>query len=285
MRSANQVRSHLSDLYIRLAETSESPNLDAQVLLGHVLSRSRAWVLAHPEASLSAEQEVVLEALAAQLELGVPLPYVIGHWEFYGLDFVLTAATLIPRPETELLVEQAGAWLQENPHKRRAVDVGTGSGCIAITLAVKVPDLVVLATDTSLEALKVARENARRHQVPNRVQVVQMDLLSGAGTEFDLICANLPYIPTQTLRGLRVYGKEPELALDGGPTGLELIHRLLQNGNERLSVGGLMLLEIEATQAEAVKDLIEQAFPESTVNVCSDLAGRDRLVTIRKPSD
>lgn len=285
MRSANRVRSHLSDLSMCLAQVSETPNLDTQVLLSHVLSRSRAWVLAHPEASLSPEQEVLLEALAAQLERGIPLPYVIGHREFYGLDFVLTPATLIPRPETELLVEQALAWLQENPHKRWAVDVGTGSGCIAVTLAAKVPDLVILATDTSLEALKVARENARRHQVPNRVQVVQMDLLSATQAAFDLICANLPYIPTQTLRGLRVYGKEPELALDGGPTGLDLIHKLLHSSNQRLSMGGLMLLEIEATQAEAVQGLVEEAFPEGALSVLPDLAGRDRLAAIQKAPD
>jgi release factor glutamine methyltransferase len=280
-----KIEGFLFRLYIRLAEVSETPNLDAQVLLSHVLNKSRAWILAHPEASLSTEQEVLLEGLAAQLERGVPLPYAIGHWEFFGLDFVLTPATLIPRPETELLVEQALAWLQENPHRRWAVDVGTGSGCIAVTLAAKVTDLVVLATDTSREALKVAQENARRYRVANRVQLVQMDLLSATQATFDLVCANLPYIPTQTLRGLRVYGKEPELALDGGPMGLGLIHRLLDSGNQRLSMGGLMLLEIEATQAEPVKAFIEGAFPEGAVSVFPDLAGRDRLVAIRKPSE
>ncbi|MEJ2263876.1 MAG: peptide chain release factor N(5)-glutamine methyltransferase [Anaerolineales bacterium] len=280
-----KIEDFLSGLYIRLAEVSETPKLDAQVLLSHVLSKSRAWVLAHPEASLSAEQEELLDALVAQSTHGVPLPYVIGHWEFYGLDFVVTPATLIPRPETELLVERALSWLQERPQRHRAVDVGTGSGCIAVTLAAKMTRLVVLATDSSREALKVAQENAQRHGVASRVQIAQMDLLSATRATFDLVCANLPYIPTQTLRGLRVYGKEPGLALDGGPTGLDLIRKLLQSGKGRLSVGGLMLLEIEATQAGAVKDLIEESFPEGVVNILPDLAGRDRLVTIRKPSD
>jgi release factor glutamine methyltransferase len=279
-----KIEDSLSRLYIRLAEVSEAPKLDAQVLLSHVLSKSRAWVLAHPEAGLSAEQEELLAALVAQSTRGIPLPYVIGHWEFYGLDFLVTPATLIPRPETELLVERALSWLQERPHRRRAVDVGTGSGCIAVTLAAKMTQLVVLATDTSWEALKIARENAQRHGVAGRVQIVQMDLLDATQAIFDLVCANLPYIPTQTLRGLRVYGKEPELALDGGPTGLDLIGKLLQGGKRWLSVGGLMLLEIEATQAEAVKDLIEESFPGGAVNILPDLAGRDRLVTIQKPS-
>jgi release factor glutamine methyltransferase len=279
--SVNQVKSHLSNLYIRLAQASETPNLDAQVLLGYVLGKSRAWVLAHSEACLSPEQEDRLEALGAQLACGTPLPYVIGHWEFYGMDFLLTPDTLIPRPETEQLVEQALAWIQGHPRRRWVVDVGTGSGCIAISLAAKAPDLVILATDISLKALKVARQNARRHRVANRVQVVQMDLLSAAEATFDLICANLPYIPTQRLQGLGVYGKEPELALDGGPTGLSLIQKLLRSGRQRLSPGGLMLLEIEATQAEAVKRLVKEAFPNGTLRVFPDLAGRDRLVAIQ----
>jgi release factor glutamine methyltransferase len=278
--SSNQVKSHLSNLYIQLAQASETPKLDAQVLLSHVLRASRTWVLAHPEARLSLQEEERLEALSAQAARGTPLPYVIGHWEFYGMDFLLTPDTLIPRPETELLVEQALAWIQGHPHMRWAVDVGTGSGCIAISLAVKVPDLMILATDVSLKALKVAWENARRHQVASRVHVVQMDLLSAAEATFDLVCANLPYLPSQRLQGLGVYGKEPKLALDGGPAGLDLIQKLLHTGSQHLSQQGLMLLEIDATQAHAVKRLVGEAFPNGNLRVIPDLAGWDRLVAI-----
>ncbi len=142
----------------------------------------------------------------ARLELGESFPYVLGHWEFFGLDFEVTPDVLIPRPETELLVEKAIAWLQESPVRRRVADVGTGSGAIAVSIAVNVPDARVLATDISHKALEVARKNAIKFDVSNQIDFVQCDLLpphiASLATElhFDLICANLPYIPTATLR-------------------------------------------------------------------------------------
>ncbi len=124
------------------------------------------------------------ESLTRRLEFGVPLPYIIGHWEFYGLDFTLSPAVLIPRPETELLVEHALHWLVEHPVRRRILDVGTGSGCIAVSLAVNCPDARILASDISLEALLVARQNVLRHGVSDRVQLLQCDLLSPNFTSF-----------------------------------------------------------------------------------------------------
>ena len=140
-----QIAEILIDLQPRLASISDTPVLDSQVLLAHTLGKPRSWVMAHPEARLLPAQSQTLHEMANRLVGGEPLPYVIGHWEFYGLDFKVTPAVLIPRPETELLVEQAIKWLRAHPHRRWAADVGTGSGCLAISLAVNVADLNVVA--------------------------------------------------------------------------------------------------------------------------------------------
>jgi release factor glutamine methyltransferase len=271
----------LNKIARRLAPVSDTARLDAQVLLAHLLEKSRAWLLAHPEAELIPGQERVLEELAARLEAGEPLPYLLGHWEFFGLDFTVTPSVLIPRPETELLVEQAQAWLRSHPLRRSAADVGTGSGCIAISLAVNLPGLRVVASDLSWQALQVARHNARRHDVTGQVEFVQSDLIPAAGNVFDLICANLPYIPSQTLASLKVQRWEPRQALDSGPQGVDWIQRLLQDAPRRLAPGGLLLLEIEATQGALVHSMARQAFPQAQVRVLPDLASRDRLVVVQ----
>lgn len=263
------------------------PRLDAQLLLAYVLSRSRAWVIAHPEAKLDPEQQAHLVASLTQLESGVPLPYILGHWEFYGLDFLVTPDVLIPRPETELLVETARRWLQEHPHVDLAVDVGTGSGCIAVSLAVHQAALRLLAIDRSHAALIVARRNARAHQVADRITFLQSDLLSffacgkGVGERIDLLLANLPYIPTQTLHNLPIFGKEPAGALDGGPDGLDLVRVLLLQAQDCLAPGGLALLEIESGQGAAALALGRRYFPAAQVQVLPDLAGLDRLLAIQ----
>jgi release factor glutamine methyltransferase len=277
----------LSNIEHRMSSVSETARLDSQVLLAHVMGQSRAWVLAHPEAILSPEQCGFLEASVAQLEGGKPLPYVLGQWEFYGLDFLVTPDVLIPRPETELLVEQALNWLRSHPGRRLAADIGSGSGCIAIALAVHIADLQVLATDLNLPALKVASANAMKHGVADRVRFLQADLLRPIGGEtrivpksLDLLCANLPYIPSATLRTLSVRDHEPNLALDGGQDGLDMIRRLLEQIQSRMANDGLALLEIEASQGNAAVSLAQVIFPTSQVQVLPDYAGHDRLLEI-----
>ncbi len=274
------VASRMDDLLSRFAKISDTPALDAQVLLASTLARPRAWVLAHPEARLSAARSARLDDLVARLEAGEPLPYVLGHCEFYNLDFDLTPDVLIPRPETELLVEAALGWLQRHPDKRRAADVGTGSGCIAVALAANVPDLVVLATDISCAAVDGARRNVKKHRLGKRVECFCSDLMPKDDRSFDLVAANLPYIPTRTLRGLRVYGREPDLALNGGADGLDLIRRLLKEVPDRLTPGGTLLIEIEASQGAQVLSLAFDAFSEAGIHLHQDLSGRDRLLEV-----
>jgi release factor glutamine methyltransferase len=269
------------------ALTSETPLLDAQVLLAHILNKPRAWLLAHPEVSLTEEQQQAYSQGLARLATGEPLPYLIGHWEFFGLDFRISPQVLIPRPETELLVEKALAWLDRHPGRRLAADVGTGSGCIAISLAVHQPDLQLLATDCSPEALQIASQNAERHGVSGRIRFQPANLLHlsepvNLPAGFDLIAANLPYIPSQTLKQLAVYGREPTQALDGGPDGLDLIRRLLVQARTLLAPGGLMLLEVEYRQGDLARALGEASFPTAQVSVDRDLAGQERLLVIEQ---
>lgn len=278
------IRSALTLARQRLGTGSSTPSLDAQVVLAHLLQKPRAWLLAHPEAELTSIQAEALEDALQRLEGGEPLPYLLGHWEFYALDFTLTPAVLIPRPETELLVDTALAWLKAHPGPQRAADVGTGSGCIAVSLAYHAPDLTVMASDISWEALLVARQNAIRHAVLPRLRLAQIDLLaalaSGDAAPLDLICANLPYIPHTTLAGLPVSRWEPQTALDGGMDGLDFIRRLLVSAPSRLKHAGLAMLEIEAGQGRQAEALARQAFPHGRIRVLPDLAGHPRLLVI-----
>jgi release factor glutamine methyltransferase len=211
---------------------------------------------------------------------------VLGHWEFYGLDFELTPDVLIPRPETELLVERAIKWLRASRVRRSVADVGTGSGCIAVTIAKHIPDAEIIATDISYPALVVAKRNARRHGVSKHIKFIQCDLLPPhadplpTDLRFDLVCANLPYIPTPTLRKLPVYGSEPSLALDGGTDGLDVLRRLLRIIPEWLAPNGMILLEIESSQGMSAVSLAYDAFESAEIHLHKDLAGQDRLVEI-----
>lgn len=258
---------------------SETAPLDAQVLLAHVMHVPRTWVLIHPEAPLSMAQQAALQAAVSRLRAGTPLPYVLGVWAFYGRDFEVSPAVLIPRPETELLVETALAWLDAHPRAKRVAEAGTGSGCIAVSLAAERPHLHIVASDISAAALAIARRNAQRHAA--RVHFLQADLLAPlAPRTCNLICANLPYIPTATLQQLTVYQKEPTLALDGGPDGLTVIQRLLTQAETRLTHGGCLLLEIEATQGESAPRAAHKVFPDAHIDVLPDLAGHPRVLRV-----
>jgi release factor glutamine methyltransferase len=274
------IQAILTQLSHQLQPYSETSALDAQVLLAHCLKKPRSWVLAHPEIHVNETQFKSIIQASDRLIQGEALPYVIGHWEFYGLDFHLSPATLIPRPETELLVEQAINWLRLHSARRKAVDVGTGSGCIGISLAKHIPDLHILLTDISSDALSVARINAERYALLDRIVFTQADLLTGIAGPFDLICANLPYIPTQTLPTLAVTDREPLLALDGGLRGVEVISRLLSQSKTQLAHAGLMLLEIDASQGMVVKNLADIYYPASKVKILKDLSRQDRCVEI-----
>jgi release factor glutamine methyltransferase len=269
--------------------------LDAQVLLAHVLGTDRAALLAHPERILTPAQAAAYRALVERGAAGVPLPYLTGHQAFYDLDLIVTSEVLIPRPETEHLIETALAWAhkrsltpQSSPHRGvglRIVDVGTGSGAIAVTLAKHLPGARVCAIDLSAAALEVARQNAARYDLEQRIEWKVGDLLTPLveeGQQVDLIAANLPYIVHKDLASLAVARHEPHLALDGGPDGLDLIRRLLVQAPRVLAEEGLLLLEIGAGQGEQVCDLARAALPGAQARILFDYAGLDRVVSIER---
>jgi release factor glutamine methyltransferase len=242
--------------------------------------------LAHPELQLSEDQQNQLHNSLQRLEAGEPLPYVLGHWEFFGMDFDITSDVLIPRPETEMLVEKAIAWLQESPVRRTVADIGTGSGAIAVSIAANVPGVNILATDISSKALAVAKKNAQKFGLDHCIEFVKCDLLPAQPDLFtteqhlDLICANLPYIPTNTLHTLPVYGREPTLALDGGDDGLTLIRRLLDVAPAWLAPNSMILLEIEASTGIQALGMACDLFSEAEIHLHQDLTGNDRLLEI-----
>ncbi|MEJ2148082.1 MAG: peptide chain release factor N(5)-glutamine methyltransferase [Chloroflexota bacterium] len=253
----------------------------AQALLAYVVGRGRAWLLAHPEAPLSGAQAAQFAALLGRAAAGEPLAYLVGEREFCGLTFEVTPDALIPRPESEALVEAGLAWARERSKSDPAiVDVGTGSGAIAVTLAARLPQARIAAVELSAPALAVARRNAQRHAVADRVGLVRGDLLAALVGPFDLILANLPYVSTGELAGLEVGRWEPRLALDGGADGLDLVRRLLEQAPARLAPGGRLALEIGAEQGERVMTLCREAFPQAAVRLERDLAGLNRIALV-----
>jgi release factor glutamine methyltransferase len=263
-----------------LAAVSDQPSLEAQALLGGELGKSRAWIFAHSEDVLTQVDLHQLDQWINRRLNGEPLPYILGRWEFYGLDFIVSPDVLIPRPETEQLVDLGREWIKKHPGLQKMVDVGTGSGCIAASLAYWSPDLVVYACDRSLPALRIAATNFQSLGLANRILPVASDLLTALRGPFDLICANLPYIPSETLEDLEVARFEPRLALDGGKDGLRLIEPLLDQARQRLSPGGQILLEIEFSQDRSALETARRYFPHARIELKMDLSGLPRNVII-----
>jgi release factor glutamine methyltransferase len=268
---------------------TDAPRVTAEALLAHLLGLSRTQLLARLDQPVAAGTRAAYEQAVGRAAAGEPLAYLTGRREFHGLEFQVDARVLVPRPETELLADLALKFAAERcslaepgAAPLRVADVGTGSGVLAVTLAVKCGRAQILAVDLSAEALEVARANAARHAVLDRVAFVQGDLLSCAARgSCDVMVANLPYIPSARLAGLPVARYEPAVALDGGPDGLTLVRRLLASAPQIMAPGGDVLLEIESTLGEAVMALAQAAFPAARVRRHMDLAGLDRVIEVR----
>jgi release factor glutamine methyltransferase len=260
--------------------------LDSQVLLAHIVGHPRTWLLSHMDAPLTPPQVDSATEAFAQLQAGTPLPYILGHWEFFGLDLNVTKDVLIPRPETELLVEKAIAWIKASPQRTSIADIGTGSGAIAVALATQLPQVHILATDISSTALNVARSNAKKFNVEKQIEFIECDLLPTFDIRpltFNLLCANLPYIPTKTLQKLPIYGHEPTLALDGGADGLDVYRRLLKLTPQHLAAHSMMLFELEASQGTSAFNLAYDMLDEVSIQLHQDFSGHDRLLEINLP--
>jgi release factor glutamine methyltransferase len=277
------VRVLLGDAVERLRGAGvESPLLEGELLLSLAMGVSRAAVLARLDGVVDGDQRARYSGLLSARCRRVPLAYLRGSQEFYGLAFEVSAATLIPRPETELLVGYAVEGLRDRAGAV-LVDVGTGSGCIAVAVAVYVPGVRIVATDLSAAALVVARRNAETHGVRRRVAIVRANALGVLRTaSADMVVANPAYIPTAEVEGLQpeVRDHEPRLALDGGPDGLALHRAIIAGARRALRPEGMIGLEVALGQAGAVSGLLEQA-GFTAVASRRDLAGIERAVTAR----
>jgi release factor glutamine methyltransferase len=263
----------------------DSPRLTAEVLLAHALDSTRVKLYSDFERPLSKAELTAFRALVEKRVQGAPTHYLTGSREFYNRRFHVDARVLIPRPETELLVE-AILSLFDSQRPFRAVDLCTGSGCIAVTLAKERPLAQIWATDVSAEACHVAQLNTEAHGVSDRVSVLEGDLLSPipAGHRFDAIVSNPPYIKSNEIAALSAEVRsEPRIALDGGEDGLDVLRRIARESTEFLKPGGLLALEISDTQGEQVRGLLLEAGYQE-VRIQKDLERRDRYAFGRRPA-
>jgi release factor glutamine methyltransferase len=287
------------------ASGSESPRLDAELLLAHALGVDRTTLIAHPEQPVGPDAAAQFADALGRREAGEPVAYIRGLKEFHGVAFGVDARALIPRPETEVLVDLALGEIGDRLARAArppgtpplaVADVGTGSGAIAVALAVALRrrgmlgEVEIVASDVSEDAVDLARENAVGHGVADRVAVATADLLPPAGRvagllvvppRFDVICANLPYIPSADVPRLPVAASfEPDGALDGGPDGLAVIRRLLDTLPERLAADGVALLEIGSDQGGALHAAVAGQLPGWGARVEPDLSGRPRVARL-----
>lgn len=257
----------------------EYPFLESELLLRQALKLSRVQLYLDSKRELSPEQEETFWGLVKRRLKGEPTAYISGHREFYGLDFGINPSVLIPRPETELLVEKTIS-LAKSYSSPTIADIGTGCGAIAISLALKLPQAKIYATDISASALEVAEVNCLKHGVTSRVSLLQGNMLEPLPRPVDFIVSNPPYVKEQDIDDGNF---EPVLALNGGADGLEPIRQLCHQAAGKLRPGGYLLLEIGQGQKAAVTSLLSRLFPLADIEVTPDLGGVDRVVSAILP--
>ena len=257
----------------------EDASLESELLLRHTLKISRVQLYLDLSRELSPKKEETFWHLIKRRLNGEPTAYITGHREFYGLDFYVDPNVLIPRPESELLVEKALNLAQHRPIATIA-EIGTGCGAIAICLALNLPEAKIYATDISAPALKVALLNCQKHGVVNRICLLPGDMLEPLPEPVDLIVANLPYVKESELSGTSPASFEPILALNGGSKGLEKIHQLCRQASSKLRPRGCLLFEIGQGQGKAVTTFLRSLFPSVAAEVTPDLSGIERAVSL-----
>ncbi len=276
------VRSALQWAQAQLSTTSPTAQLDAAVLLAHGLHISRAALYAAGQQQLSAHEWSAFQAQIAQRRSGVPVAYITGSREFFGLELHVTPAVLVPRPDTEILVEAALRWIGAQQQPLTIADVGTGSGCIAVALAANAAHVHVYALDLSPAALAVARSNVQQHSLSTHVTLLESNVLQALPAPVNLIVSNPPYTLLDEIDS-NVRAHEPQLALDGGPDGLDCYRTWMPAMAQALVASGprAVMLEIGAWQGSAVADLAASIWPTASITIWPDLAGRDRVVDIQ----
>jgi release factor glutamine methyltransferase len=269
---------------LREAEISDA-SVEAELLLGHVLGISKTQLYMEPERGLASAEIKRLWNLVQRRIGHEPTAYILGHCEFYGIDFYVDCRTLIPRPETELLVEKAVELGQRIYHPGKQItiaDIGTGCGAIAVSLTLALPQAKIYATDISAAALRVAEINCQRHAVSSHVKLLQGNLLEPLPQPVDMVIANLPYIKNYGFKDLspEIRNFEPTISLAGGEDGLDKIQQMLEQMPGKLNYRACFLLEIGQGQGEMVTSLINSYFPQASIELIPDLGDIERVVKV-----
>jgi release factor glutamine methyltransferase len=260
----------------------EEPFLESEVLLRSILQIDRASFFINLDQELDAQKEIEYTKWIERRLGGEPLAYIIHNREFYNLDFYVDQRVLIPRPETELLVEETINFSQ-NHTVALIADIGTGSGIIAVSLALHLPAIKILATDISNSALQVAKINCSNHGVDKRVSLFEGDLLDPLSDPVDVLIANLPYVRKADLARMPSARFEPTIALDGGESGLDQFFRFCDRISDKIKPGGCLLMELGMGQCQTAKEYLTRLFPISTIDILEDLAGIARVVKMIVP--
>ncbi|UCD09562.1 MAG: peptide chain release factor N(5)-glutamine methyltransferase [Dehalococcoidales bacterium] len=258
--------------------------LESEVLLMHVLKINRVKLHIDIDNDLTSQQYEEFRVLIQRRLQGEPSAYITGNREFYGLDFFVNPDVLIPRPETEILVEQAIAMAKKQSYKK-IIDAGTGSGVVAVCLALNLPNAIIYATDISAPALDVASKNCQRHKVEDRITLLQGNLLEPLPEPVDMIVGNLPYVTNTDIQQVKTAGYEPAIALSGGEDGLESIIAIVAQSLSKLLRGGSILLEVGQGQSQAASRQLRGIYPYGEVEIFRDLAGIERVVRLTLPQE
>jgi len=257
----------------------DEASLEGEIILRNVLGVSRAHLYSHLEDTLNHVQEKALKQALERRLRGEPSSYITGHHEFYGLDFIINHNVLIPRPETELLVEKIIEAVKKYKINTIA-DIGTGSGAIAVSLAVNLPGAKVYATDISSKALEVAEQNCKKHNVDDRIVLLHGNLLEPLIKNVDIVTANLPYVRKSDLQAQKELSYEPREALDGGRDGLDVIRNFCKQAGEKRNLFKSLFLEIGMGQSKQVIAVLSEIYPEGSIEVYRDMAGIERIVSL-----
>lgn len=295
MDSPHKISVMLSDLLreaidILSSHRIEQARLEAEILLAHVLGLRKEDLIVRRELELTDSRENKFQQLIERRCRKEPLAYIVGHREFWSLEFTVNRKVLIPRPETEGVIECLLSLAEDETGEKatRILDVGTGSGILAIVAALEIPKAQVIAIDHSVDVLEVARENALRHQVAEQVEFLELDFMRDwnlrESDHYDFILSNPPYIPSKGLERLMsdVRDYEPRLALDGGPDGLVCYRRIITNAFPVLKPGGHLIFEVGDDQAGPVKQSLQAHSGFDEIKSIRDLSGRDRVVSARR---
>ncbi len=281
------IQSALEDAIKKLT-ASRTPLLDAQIILAHILNKDRLYILVNKDKILTEEEYTEYNKMIEKRLLGVPVQYIVKNQEFMGLDFYIDEGVLIPRPDTEILIEKVLSHIDEN-EEYTIIDIGTGSGAITVSLAKYINYSKIYSVDISDTAIGIAKRNAKTHDVLDKIEFLKGSLFDPLENRnikgnIDIIVSNPPYIPTKNIENLQieVSKHEPKIALDGGEDGLFFYRKIIEYSKEYLKKGGLIALEVGHDQAKSVADIIKNHKAYKNIETTKDLAGIERVVSAKK---